>query len=74
MIMAFIDCPKKVLLSQTSVLSFLRIVIAWPTKSGWIAPENDTGNKTMKIKYIVYLSLVKYLPNFLILLKSLKNI
>ena len=28
--MAFIDCPKKVLLSQTSVLSFLRRLIGNP--------------------------------------------
>jgi len=48
--MAFIDCPKKVLLSQTSVVSFLRIVIACPTYSGWIAPEKETGNKTIKIR------------------------
>ena len=34
--MAFIDCPKKVLLSQTSVVSFLRMVIAWPTNNGLI--------------------------------------
>ena len=53
--MAFIDCPKKVLLSQTSVVSFLRIVIAWPTNNGWIAPEKETGSNTINIKKIVFL-------------------
>ena len=73
-IIKFIDCPKNVLLNQTSEVSFFKTVIACPTNRGWIAPANDTGKSTATIKYIVFLSLVKYLPNFLILSKSFKNI